>query len=79
MDEFDRRVGAPAHAYQEYYRAYSMAMLPGKERLNVSYGGKSKSNWGAISISCCTTDHINLGSAFALNTLCSHHADLCTC
>lgn len=42
MDEFDSRVGAPAHAYEEYYKAYSMAMLPGKERLNVSYGGKSE-------------------------------------
>ncbi|CAD6885985.1 unnamed protein product [Tilletia laevis] len=38
---FDRRLGgAPPHAYQEYLKAYSMAMLPQKERLNVSYGGK---------------------------------------
>lgn len=28
-------------AYDEYLKAYSMAMLPGKERANVSYGGKS--------------------------------------
>lgn len=42
MGDFDQRIGAPAHAYQEYYRAYSMAMLPGKERPNVSYGGKSE-------------------------------------
>ena len=28
--------------YDEYLKAYSMAMLPGKERSNVSYGGKSK-------------------------------------
>lgn len=42
MDGYDDRVGAPAHAYEEYYKAYSMAMLPGKERLNVSYGGKSE-------------------------------------
>lgn len=41
-DGYDSRVGAPAHAYEEYYKAYSMAMLPGKERLNVSYGGKSE-------------------------------------
>ncbi|PWN23965.1 UFD1-domain-containing protein [Microstroma glucosiphilum] len=40
MGDFDSRVGAPAHAYEDYYKAYSMAMLPGKERLNVSYGGK---------------------------------------
>jgi len=26
--------------YDEYLKAYSVAMLPGKERLNVSYGGK---------------------------------------
>ncbi|CCO26020.1 Ubiquitin fusion degradation protein 1 Short=UB fusion protein 1 [Rhizoctonia solani AG-1 IB] len=26
--------------YDEYMKAYSMAMLPGKERANVSYGGK---------------------------------------
>jgi ubiquitin fusion degradation protein 1 len=42
MGDFDSRVGAPAHAYEDYYKAYSMAMLPGKERLNVSYGGKSE-------------------------------------
>lgn len=27
-------------AYDEYLKAYSMAMMPGKERANVSYGGK---------------------------------------
>ncbi|KAI0082817.1 UFD1-domain-containing protein [Panus rudis PR-1116 ss-1] len=27
-------------AYDEYFRAYSVAMLPGKERENLSYGGK---------------------------------------
>ncbi|KAG8678472.1 ubiquitin fusion degradation protein, partial [Ceratobasidium sp. 394] len=26
--------------YDEYLKAYSMAMLPGKERVNVSFGGK---------------------------------------
>ena len=28
-------------SYDEYLKAYSMAMLPGRERENVSYGGKS--------------------------------------
>ena len=28
--------------YSAYLKAYSMAMLPGKERTNVSYGGKSE-------------------------------------
>lgn len=32
---------APPRAYDEYLKAYSVAMLPGKERLNLSYGGKS--------------------------------------
>ncbi|KAJ7343388.1 ubiquitin fusion degradation protein UFD1-domain-containing protein, partial [Mycena albidolilacea] len=31
---------APPRAYDEYLKAYSVAMLPGKERLNLSYGGK---------------------------------------
>ena len=35
-----RRFGADASAYVEYLTAYSMAMLPGQERENVSYGGK---------------------------------------
>ncbi len=36
------RFGGGAHpgAYDEYLTAYSMAMLPGQERDNVSYGGK---------------------------------------
>ena len=29
------------HGYDEYFKAYSVAMLPGKERVNLSYGGKS--------------------------------------
>ncbi|KAK0566439.1 ubiquitin fusion degradation protein [Tilletia horrida] len=38
---FDRRLGgAPPQAFTEFLKAYSMAMLPQKERLNVSYGGK---------------------------------------
>ncbi|SOV09433.1 related to UFD1 - ubiquitin fusion degradation protein [Ustilago sp. UG-2017a] len=36
----DPRFPRPPRAYDEYFKAYSMAMLPGKERLNVSYGGK---------------------------------------
>ncbi|KAJ7097838.1 ubiquitin fusion degradation protein UFD1-domain-containing protein [Mycena belliarum] len=31
---------ASPRAYDEYLKAYSVAMLPGKERLNLSYGGK---------------------------------------
>ncbi|KAF4615126.1 hypothetical protein D9613_003152 [Agrocybe pediades] len=31
---------AAARSYDEYLKAYSMAMLPGRERENVSYGGK---------------------------------------
>ncbi|KAF9819800.1 hypothetical protein IEO21_01891 [Rhodonia placenta] len=30
----------PGRGFDEYYKAYSVAMLPGKERDNVSYGGK---------------------------------------
>ena len=40
--------GFPGHmpranprSYDDYLKAYSMAMLPGRERENVSYGGKS--------------------------------------
>ncbi|KAF8623540.1 hypothetical protein AX15_006316 [Amanita polypyramis BW_CC] len=34
-------MGRPSpRTYDEYLKAYSMAMLPGKERENVSYGGK---------------------------------------
>ncbi|EJD35515.1 UFD1-domain-containing protein [Auricularia subglabra TFB-10046 SS5] len=32
--------GAPPRAYDEYFKAYSMAMLSSRERANVSYGGK---------------------------------------
>ncbi|KAI0372893.1 UFD1-domain-containing protein [Pilatotrama ljubarskyi] len=36
-----RRMGRPnPRAYDEYFKAYSVAMLPGKPRDNVSYGGK---------------------------------------
>ncbi|KAF8136734.1 UFD1-domain-containing protein [Boletus edulis] len=35
------RIGRPPpRAYDEYMKAYSVAMLPGKERENLSYGGK---------------------------------------
>ncbi|KDN53051.1 UFD1-domain-containing protein [Tilletiaria anomala UBC 951] len=34
------RFGAHPSAYDDYLTAYSMAMLPGQERDNVSYGGK---------------------------------------
>jgi ubiquitin fusion degradation protein 1 len=38
------RIGRPpARAYDEYLKAYSVAMLPGRERENLSYGGKSMS------------------------------------
>jgi ubiquitin fusion degradation protein 1 len=30
-------------SYDEYLKAYSVAMLPGRERENLSYGGKSES------------------------------------
>lgn len=34
---------ANPQSYDEYFKAYSVAMLPGKERPNLSYGGKSTS------------------------------------
>ncbi|KAG6918148.1 hypothetical protein DXG01_016337 [Tephrocybe rancida] len=38
---FGPRHGRPsARSYDEYLKAYSVAMLPGRERENVSYGGK---------------------------------------
>lgn len=33
----------PPESYNEYMKAYSVAMLPGKERTNLSYGGKGES------------------------------------
>ena len=37
-----RRIGRPnPRAYDEYFKAYSVAMLPGRPRENLSYGGKS--------------------------------------
>lgn len=40
----------PARSYDEYLKAYSVAMLPGRERENLSYGGKSMSP--SMPISC---------------------------
>jgi ubiquitin fusion degradation protein 1 len=38
---FGPRMGRPpARSYDEYLKAYSVAMLPGRERENLSYGGK---------------------------------------
>ncbi|PFH54271.1 hypothetical protein AMATHDRAFT_544 [Amanita thiersii Skay4041] len=38
---YGARVPRPSpRSYDDYFKAYSMAMLPGKERENVSYGGK---------------------------------------
>ncbi|KAJ3989433.1 ubiquitin fusion degradation protein I [Lentinula detonsa] len=38
---FSQTIGrAPPGAYNEYLKAYSVAMMPGNERPNVSYGGK---------------------------------------
>lgn len=39
MMGFDGRFAARPEHYDEFFKAYSMAMLPGKERPNVSYGG----------------------------------------
>ena len=38
----DQRFAAPPQAYEDYFKAYSLAMFPGPERADVSYGGKSK-------------------------------------
>lgn len=36
------RMGRPnPRSFDEYLKAYSVAMLPGRERENLSYGGKS--------------------------------------
>ncbi|KDQ17967.1 hypothetical protein BOTBODRAFT_171661 [Botryobasidium botryosum FD-172 SS1] len=34
------RFGPSARTYDEYFKAYSVAMLPGRQRDNLSYGGK---------------------------------------
>lgn len=37
------QTAARPESYDEYLKAYSTAMLPGRERENLSYGGKSTS------------------------------------
>lgn len=51
MGDLDRRFAAPPQAYEDYFRAYSMAMMPGRERTEVSYGGKSKQSASCFAIS----------------------------
>jgi ubiquitin fusion degradation protein 1 len=43
---------APPRAYDAYMKAYSVAMLPGRERENLSYGGKSRSRGTKFVIEC---------------------------
>lgn len=44
------RIGRPPpRSYDEYLKAYSVAMLPGRERENLSYGGKSMSAGSLLS------------------------------
>lgn len=40
MSGFDRRFPAPLDAYEDYFKAYHMSRFPGRERKDVSYGGK---------------------------------------
>lgn len=42
QEMMDGRFAARPEHYDEFFKAYSMAMLPGKERTQVSYGGKSE-------------------------------------
>lgn len=35
------RAGGPPRRFDEYYRCYPIAMLPGPERDNVNHGGKA--------------------------------------
>lgn len=42
---FPRGPRANPSSYDEYLKAYSVAMLPGRERENLSYGGKSASTF----------------------------------
>lgn len=37
------RFGPNSRTYDEYFKAYSVAMLPGRQRDNLTYGGKSTS------------------------------------
>ena len=40
MSTFDQRFPAPLDAYEDYFKAYHMSCFPGRERKDVSYGGK---------------------------------------
>ena len=62
----------PARAYDEYFRAYSVAMLPGRERENVSYGGKSTS---AVSVDRFDGIDSLAHSNNASICTCKHHSD----
>lgn len=42
------RLGPGGNTYDEYFKAYSVAMLPGAPRDELSYGGKSTSDSAAI-------------------------------
>lgn len=37
---FDRRFPAPPESYENYFKAYHMSRFGGRERKDVSYGGK---------------------------------------
>lgn len=40
MEGFDQRFPAPLSAYEDYFKAYHMSRFSGRERKDVSYGGK---------------------------------------
>lgn len=61
----------PGRGFDEYYKAYSVAMLPGKERDNVSYGGKSMYTFITIYPSELTAETIVIMPPSALATLSS--------
>jgi len=60
---------ANPRSYDEYLKAYSMAMLPRAERENVSYGGKSTRH--LISL-----PDVSLGLSSFLR---SYTSTICTC
>jgi hypothetical protein len=61
-------------AFAEYYKAYSVAIMPGPERANLAYGGKSafrvfdKDRWSRV-----------LAFLTALSSSGSHHATFRAC
>ena len=62
----------PPESYNEYMKAYSVAMLPGKERTNLSYGGKSGSmHRRHISLRSILTTHLVIMPPSALANLTS--------